>query len=278
MTLRPSSPADTSLEPQHARPLNASPDFHPTVYPLRLESGLDIDTLSLWRRTELGPVLYDIFCESYGDLDRDTVCGEIVFRPGATLHLIRDAADTIVGFGTILIRDVPVAGRVHGVLHSGVYFRRGVRGGGRLWTRLGARVALKENLKQPLRPFYSMCELLSPVSYRRIARDFPSTFPSRHGDTSARLTGLLSTLVAETGLEHPTDHPFVVVYPDPASHTEPERMVVSDTLRADPDVQYYLAQNPHFAAGHILCALIPLNLRDLARACWRQLSAPARKG
>lgn len=249
----------------------------PLVKPIRIQAGLKVDDIDLRTRRELGQPLYDIFCESYGELGRDTVCDEIVFRSGATLYLIRDAADTIVGFGTIAIPAVKVRKRTYGLLQSGVYFRRDIRGGGALWTRLGARVATMYKLRHPSRPLYSVIESLTPVTYRRMMRDFPAPFPSRNDSDSPELSELLATFVERKGLERPTTNPFVVAYPDPASHQSDSAQLLSDELRADPEVQFYLEQNPHFADGHILCVLIPLNWGDLVRTFSRQLLARTRR-
>lgn len=275
MATNASSTADTASLRQFA-PVAPAP--RPVVKPLRIDSGRDINSLSLKIRNQLGVVLYDIFCESYGELDRDTVCDEIVFRPGGTLYLIRDAADTIVGFGILAFDPVTVQGRTSTVLHGGVYCRRDVRGAGDMWTRHAARAILREKAKHPLRPLYYMCEALTPISYRCMVRSFPTTFPSRRNHTSPRLAALLSALIDSNGVDRAGDHPFVIRYPDPASHKNLEQMPLKSSLRDDPDVQYYLRQNPDFADGNILCAIIPFGWSDLLQTVSHQFLTRFRKG
>lgn len=245
---------------------------------LRTEANIAVDSIALQRRAELGPVLYDIFCESYGALDRDTVCGEIVFRPGGMLYLFRDPTNTIVGFSSISIEAIEIRGRTLGVMQSGIYFRRFIHGGGRLAIRHAIRYLLQEKIKHPFRPLFSMVESLTPASYRAAAQAVPTHFPSRQSVHHPVYADILSTIINKYGLKRSGDHPFVVRYPDPASHAEPERVTLSPHLRDDPDVQFYLDQNPHFADGDILCILIPFNWKQFSQLFSKRLISMVRKG
>ncbi|MFT5684188.1 MAG: hypothetical protein ACI8RZ_005129 [Myxococcota bacterium] len=238
----------------------------------RCGPGLDIDTLDEDTRETVGSILYDIFCESYGELDRETVCDEIIFRPGGQLFLFRDATDTIVGFGCFAIQVVTHAGRVCGVIESGTYMRRGTRGIGSASARRAVVLALVEKLRHPWRPLYWAIEALTPITYRLITRTFPRFYPNRHEATPPEAAGMLSAIIAHRGHQLPTAHPFVISYPDPASHTAPERITLSDAHQADPEIQFYLDQNPRFTDGHILCVLVPFNWREVGAAISRAVT------
>ncbi len=235
---------------------------------LRCEPARDVDRLDGVTRAELGPLLYAIFCDSYGDLAFETVTEEIVFRRGGSLYLIRDASDSIVGFGTLSIDGVKVGWRTYSVLQGGVYMRRGVRGGGAVFVRRACLALLRARLRHPLRPLYAVFEFLTPYSYRLAERAFARVYPSRRRPTPPRVAALLNAAIDRRGLARVGDDPFVVSYPDPASHQR-ELSTPSTSRDADPDVAFYLERNPRFAEGHILCGLVPLNLSGLIHAITR---------
>lgn len=257
--------APESLNPTATAPATQAP----APARLRCDRALEVSTLPARARAELGPALYDIFCDNYGALDYDTVADEIIFRAGGQLYLIRDANGALVGFGTLALDPVTVDGRACFVLQAGVYMRRGVRGGGAVFVRRGCARLVRARLRHPLRPIYAVFELLTPIPYRLAARVFPQLYPSRRGPTPPRMERLLHHTIDRRGLRRAGAHPFVIQYPDPASHHAPERITGSPSKRADPDVQFYLAQNPRFPEGQLLCAIAPLNLPQLVIAIAR---------
>ena len=245
--------------------------------PLHIDAALAVDGLSLQSRRELGKPLYDIFCESYGELDQSTVCDEIVFRPGGKLHIIRDADGTIVGFGTSVVEEFAVRGRTNGVIKGGVYYRRDVRGGGALWSKRSALTILEEKLRHPRRPLFYAGEALTPVSYRLHRRTFNRFYPAHDATMPPAMAELFDTVLRVRGTPLSGNRPYIIRYSDPASHREPERIVLSDTLLADPDIRFYLQYNPDFVAGDVLCVIAPLEWRDLFRMFSRQFISSYKK-
>lgn len=241
---------------------------------LRVED-LRVDELGANVRAALGNALYEIFCESYDALSQETVCDEIVFRDGGWLALYRDAHGTLMGFTTFKVHEIELGGRTHGVIQSGSYFRRGIRGGARA-TQHAVWLSALERLRHPRRPLWGMFEALTPASYRRGLRTLPHAFPTRRGPTPPHVAELLSAVIERLGLARVGEHPFVVSYPDPAVHRDPERLASSETLRNDPDVRFYLEQNPHFVDGHILCVLAPLGWRDIGGVLLQRPSSSER--
>ena len=75
--------APASVPMAHNTPQSERPSKQDVVF----DRWVRVDELTLWERRALGPILYDIFCESYGQVDYDTVCEEIIFRPGGELVL-----------------------------------------------------------------------------------------------------------------------------------------------------------------------------------------------
>ncbi len=244
---------------------------------MRRDPVIDIDRLSSAERARLGPSLYDIFRRSYGELDQDTVCGEIVFRPGGELTVYRDAGGTVVGFVSVGIDPLEVDGHRCSVMQAGAYFERGL-GGGAHAVRCGLRASLEHKLRHPFRPLYYVVEALNPVPYRRLVSSFPRAFPSQgHRVRPPRAPEVLSAVIEQRGLRRSGSHPFVVRYPDPASHADADHILMSESLRSDPDIRFYLEHNPHFEDGHILCAIVSLDLRDLLVASYWQMLQPLRR-
>ncbi len=229
---------------------------------------LRVDELSPRQRAELGPVLYRIFCVSYGALDQQTVTDEIIFRPGGNLYIFTDAAGQVVGFSTSYYDRFAFAGQTHAVWNGGAYFVRGVRGGHRMLASslLGP---LKYKLRHPTHRVSMVVEALHPSTFRLASRVFPACYPSRTRETPAAVTRLVKYVLRRRGLKQSGQHPFVVRYPDPASHREPERLTYSKTLRDDPDVAHYLALNPNLMGGDILCLYAPYTLANIVRAVAR---------
>jgi len=231
--------------------------------PAEVAPPLAVDALSLTERRALGDQLYPIFSESYGALSYDVVCDEIIFRRGGDLFLIHQDGE-LVGFAVKTVESIAHQGRTVNIFEGGIYVRRGVSGVGLAWMPHAFKACLREKLRNPLRPQYYVMEALTPVSYRRGARSFPRLYPHRSRATPSKLAGLLRAVLAHRGLRRSGDHPFVVRYPDPATHAEPQRILLNERLRDDPDVRFYLAHNPGFQDGDILAAIIPLNFTELA--------------
>ena len=236
----------------------------------RLARSLAVDELTADERARLGPALYEIFCASYGDLDLETVTEEIVFRPGGRLYIYADADGALVGFCTASYETFTLDGTTHAVWNGGAYFLRRVRGGAAALAA-ALRGPLAYRLTHPTHAVSLMYESLHPASYRLSVRTFPKVYPNRNEPTPPAMQRLLEAVIARRGLSRSGAHPLVVRYPDPASHKDPERVALSMTLCNDPDVGFYLSQNPRYDRGDILCCLVPFTLGSLSQGLLRSL-------
>jgi len=265
----------------HTRGLLAAPEPRCPVrrrlgQALRFDPPLRVDQLANRTRRALGDVLYPIFRASYGDLDRAVVCDEIIFRAGGLLCLLRGADGDIVGFGTACVREITVEGTVHGVFEGGIYCRPGIRGG-LVWNRTALRIALAERVRHPRRPLHVVNEMMTPVSYRLVHRAFARSYPAPGVETPPALAAVLLRTIEARGLIRPTDHPYVVSYPDPARALRADDIQRSETLRGDRYVDAYLRWNPAYAEGHLLCTITPLGWRDLLAAAAHQATGSRRR-
>lgn len=229
-----------------------------------------VDALSPGRKATLGPLLYDIFCESYGALSMETVCDEIIFRPGARIPLFVDERGVVVGFGSVRVVPFEVDGRTVGIVEAGVYIRRGFSAGAQA-IRWGLLEPLRFKLLNPFTPLYYVMEALTPVSYRRGRRTLNTVWPNPEQELPPEAQSLLSAVLRARGLKNSGAHPAVARYPDPASHQNAGHVRHSNTLADDPDVNFYLKLNPNFAQGDILCTVSPFTLRELALSYLRSL-------
>jgi hypothetical protein len=229
-----------------------------------MDRWLKVDELTLWERRTLGPALYDIFCRSYADLDYDTVCDEIIFRPGGDLILFTDSDGELAGFVGFKLEFYTVHGRRFGVFSPGGYFRRDIRGGGNHMARASFRRALWANLRHPLTPMLALIEALTPASYRRAALTWWRYWPHRSRETPAALGALLGAVIDDRPeLVRSGDHPLVVRYDDPAVVEDEAALERSTALQGDPDAAFYRSLNPDFARGDVLCTLCRVGLSDL---------------
>jgi len=230
---------------------------------------IEVDGLDADARADLGPILYDIFSSSYGGLDLATVSDEIVFRPGGRLYIFTDALGLIVGFVCSAHKIFKRGGTTHAIWTGGAYFRHHVRGGAASMA-VGLRQPLAYKLRHPTHHVAMMFEALHPASYRMNSRLFPTVWPNRHRDTPAAVTRLVERLIEGRGLLR-GEHPFVVRYPDAATHRRPYAVAASSTLGDDPDVAHYLKLNPQYTEGGILCTYVPFTLVNITTAIIRAI-------
>lgn len=230
------------------------------------------DELSATQRETLAHELVPIFFDSYGGVEPETVRDEILFRAGGLLWVFRDSDAHAVGFLTYKVVSVEVKGRAHALLEGGVYFVRGVKNAGNVALQCALTRILAFKLTHPLTPFSYVVECLTPISYRLNARLMRRIWPRHNEVMPDRYAALLSATLAMRGFSPNPDRPYVVRYGDPASHQRLGhlREITSST---DPDTQFYLQQNPHFADGDILCAIIPFDMADIVAAFMAILKA-----
>lgn len=232
---------------------------------IALDRVLDVDALSEASRDRLGPALYAIFCLSYGELSYETVRDELLFRSGSRVALYRDGLGELVGYITFRVDRVTLEGKDYAVFCTGTYFRPGTHPGN-LINRLALIETLSFKLRNPFVHTNVVIECLTPVSYRRARRIFAEVWPRPEAETPAAIEALLVSVLRDRGFEVSAATPYVVRYPDPASHQDAQRVRGSDTLRGDVDVDFYLSLNPHFEQGDVLCLLAPVNFVDLLRS------------
>lgn len=230
---------------------------------------LEVDALDADARADLGPILYEIFCASYGDLDLETVTDEIVFRPGGRLFVFTDRLGLIVGFVCRAHKIFQEGGKTHAIWTGGAYFRSHVRGGAATLAMV-LRQPLAYKLRHPTHQVAIMYEALHPASYRISASLFLRVWPTRHRPTPRSVARLVTGQIGERDLLR-GKHPFVVRYPDAASHQRPDARL-SKTLQNDPDVAHYLKLNPNYIEGDILYTYVPLTLVNLTTAIVRAIA------
>lgn len=159
---------------------------------------------------------------------------------------------------------------------GGAYFRRGVSGGVAA-IRFCLKLALGFKLRHPLTPLYYVCEALTPVSYRRIVRSLSGVWPRRDQEAAPSYARVLEAVLDQRGFARSADRPYVIRYSDPASHRQAGQVQTSASLKNDPDVHFYLAENPDFADGDILCSIVPLDFTDIARSVLANLTKTLRR-
>lgn len=235
----------------------------------RLARFVPADSLSEREREQLGPRLYAIFCASYGELPSEVVLDEIVFKTGGYLGLYRNRGGELVGFSALAVDRVSSGGREALAIAGSAYFLPGCRGG-RAAARLGMVFGLAQKLRHPLRRVVYAFEMLSPVSYRRGAMSFAQIYPHRERRTPDWVEALSRAVIRKRGLLSVPGRPWVVRYEDPASHARPLPAQLSSE---DPEVRFYLSQNPRYREGEILVALAPLNAINLLASIVRTFRA-----
>ncbi len=229
----------------------------------RLSQTLEVDSLAPAAKAFLAPVLYPIFCESYGDLPMETVCEEILFAPDTSLFLVEDDEVSVpVGFFCLHRDVVELQGRSVKVYSIGAYFKRGVRGGV-IANQRGFVRLLWDCLSHPLEESYLFVQTLTPVSYRRLLKGMSEAWPNRCGPTPPKLQDITQAILEAKGLSRSGLHPSVIRYPDPARLEDPARILSHPVLSEDLDVQHYLELNPDFTEGDVLCCIAPLTARNL---------------
>ena len=237
---------------------------------------LNIDELDDDAKEQLGIELYRIFSRSYGDLDRETVCGEIIFKPGGRLALYHDRYGMLAGFATAAISLIEVAGRRRAILDGGAYFLPGTRGGS-IAAKFILMRGVQFKLRNPGMSLSYVCEALNAASYRRIARTMPRYWPCPDQPTPPEYAELLRAVLDERGFECRPENPFVVRYCDPASHRNLANLQRSPTLESDRHVQFYIAANPNYADGDILCSIVPIDFMDIGRVLFADIKNTIRR-
>ena len=58
--------------------------------------------------------------------------------------------------------------------------------------------------------------------------------------------------------------PCIIRYGETATHQDLARLQSSTVYATDPDALFYVRENPDFADGDVLCALLPLDFADIS--------------
>jgi hypothetical protein len=226
-------------------------------------------------RQALCDELYAIYHESSDTLGREEF-ERLLFREETRVALFHGPRGELAGFSYATLHRIRTEGTEHAVFSAGVLFRLAYRGG--LASALfGLTEALRFKLRNPRVPLAYLSVTSTPAPYRLFARTMNRMYPSRKAPPPQELEGVLREVIQHRGLTPVGENPWLVRTLMKPRHTE--RLRASRNLQDDPDVRFFLEQNPNFAEGHgtALLVWIPLDLANvasgLARAAARQAFA-----
>lgn len=212
---------------------------------------------------------YEVFASCKSGVGREAFERSYFADDAARVALFYGGDEAFAGFCSAAVLRVACEGREHAVFTAPVFIDTRYKGGNESGI-FGLTEALRFKVREPLTPLAYLSVTSTPASYRLFTTTMPRVYPSARAPTPARVEMLVREVVRHRGLT-PVDADGWLVR-GLGAHRRPEKLRGARSLAGDPDVRFYLENNPHFEDGTSMLVWIPLDAADIGRALLRSLA------
>ncbi len=210
-------------------------------------------------------VLYDIYRQSARGCSRDDFAAVVFSAGDGRFVLFYDERDQCAGFSYVAFDHLECENIA--VINAGVFFRPGYRGGA-LAGLFGLGQALRFKLRSPRTPLAYATRSSSPAVYRLLASTMPRLYPSRSYSTPPEVERLAMAVSSRRHYQPIGADPWVV-----RSDAVPLDVSRMQRMSGDPDVRFYTAMAPGWAAGEAVVVWIPLDAANILAGVLRLVRA-----
>ncbi|MFT3770502.1 MAG: hypothetical protein QM820_34165 [Minicystis sp.] len=251
-----------------ARTEHAAPAARGERLPITQTRRLVLGELPSAERRDLCARAYALYAAYKTGVDRATFERAFFADDRARVATFHGKDGAFAGFAAASLHRVTHEGKEHAV-YSALLFIDARYKGTREASLFALVEALKFKLREPLTPLAYMGVTTSPASYRMFSVTMPAFYPMRGVPVPPRIDSLVRAAARARGLSFIDGDRWLVRGMGAPRH--PERLRTSRTLRGNPDVDFYLEQNPQFEDGTALLLWVPLTLRNVCGALVRRV-------
>jgi hypothetical protein len=228
--------------------------------------------LSDARREEM----FALFARHYEGVTRRQFAADLDEKQ-SVIEVVDPTNDTLRGFSTQVVLQVPVAGRTVRVLFSGDTIVDREYWGDPALSHVWGQLALSLIDARGADPLYWFLISKGYRTYRFLPVFFHEFYP-RHGVTTPPGEAKVLHELAQWKFGKAYDPATGIVRPRAACRLRRELGETSTARLRDPHVRFFLENNPGHVVGHELCCLAPLSRENFTAAAWRVIGAGASDG
>ncbi len=230
---------------------------------IRQRDIVTFESLDKNRKQELIDRLFLLNCRIFAGVEKAKFA-QYISRKEARwnkVKIYRNLAGEAVGYCGIHLMDIPETENDYSVIRAETGILREYRGSGET-LRFCLSEAFKLKLRHPSQPLFLFCTLVHPSSFHLLQRHFFRIFPRPDQETppqTATMMQWLADYFDEKRIEGAS--PMVRDTGWITRDSEEEQAFWADCTQ--PDVRFFLEQNPAYGKGRGLVTLVPLTLPNL---------------
>lgn len=211
--------------------------------------------------------MWSLFARYYADVDEARFAADLARKHDVIL--LRDRAGALQGFSTLARFEHPLDGRLVTVVFSGDTVVDRAWWGNPALHLAFTRYVMGTWLRRPLRPVYWLLITKGWRTYLLLTRFFVRYWPRPEAPTPPGVAALLDTLARRMWPDAWHPESGTLRFATPQGRLKEEVAPVTDALLADPDIRFFVEQNPGHAAGDELVCLGGVGLDFAGRTALR---------
>lgn len=181
--------------------------------------------------------------------------------------VLRDGVGELVGFSTQRLVEVELGGeQVSGVFSGDTVIRPDHWGGAELFQAFARRYIIER-----IQPWYWFLICKGHRTYRMLPTFFTEFWPTRRAPTPAREQAIMDAYASSFYGEVYDQASGVLAYPEQKDRLRDGVAAVTEQLLRNPEVAFFVEQNPGHVLGHDLVCLAELSPDRLRPAHRRRL-------
>ena len=183
--------------------------------------------------------------------------------------------EKLVGFTGIKIQKVKIAGRTRRLIYYGQTVLDPRVRGKSLLAASGFKLCLKYWKDLLLGRICFWCDALSYKSYLLFAKSVESCYPSYQAPTPKAIDHVIQYIGNENYKD--TFCAATGTVQKPENYINDPSVLVQPADKNDPDINFYVRQNPGYQVGHGLITVAPIGYKDILMLAGRFLSKGIRR-
>ncbi|WP_413612785.1 hypothetical protein [Bdellovibrio sp. HCB-110] len=218
--------------------------------------------------TELRRRMFDLFGKYYFDVEFERFNSDLSEKTSVIMlwDQSKSPEPFLFGFSTVLIRELPVGGRV---IYSGDTVVDSDYWGSRTLQSAFTRILFLTRLRHPFSPLYWMLISKGFKTYMLMRRNFPRSYPSLAGAIPNDLAPVKHAFYKGKFAENYRTETSLIDFGKSMGRVKDQMAVPTDRDMSNPDVRFFLEKNPRYHEGVELACIADIRWSDIAHIIFK---------
>lgn len=205
-------------------------------------------------------VMFSIFEKYYSGVSFAQFCNDLSEK--SHIFLFKNGDNEIIGFSTILQRQVQAGNKSATLLYSGDTVIEKHYWGKKFLQKSFFWYILKAKFKSLFQPVYWMLISKGFKTYLLMRKNFPASYPNSLGATPDDLQKIMNEFYGEKFGANYRPEKDLIEFSGESVHVKDNLACPQDKALQDEDVKFFLKKNPKYLVGQELTCIAEIRLRD----------------